>query len=731
MAETSHASRPRAASLLGRTRAVLVRERGSISLLLLLVLTAWLAFNWYQTLARMVRYYTPLPEWDYWRPAAFLKFYQAFDLRVLWRQHNEHRIVFPEIVFALDYLLLHGQKLLPLSMNFLCYFGSWLLLAWAFGRDALAPPIVRKMGILLAGIVIGWQGSAVVLADPFLLQWTLVQFAALLAFTFVVRLAETEATADLIAVLACTVVATYSSANGLLLWPVVLGAALTLKIGKRHLSAMTMAAVVSIGVYFTGYKFAGTLHIGALVRHPLYLLEFVGAYFSMPFGAIKRSEFGVALGVISVGVVVLFAIIAVRNRMLASRTGIVLFGWYVFMLITALMTAAGRMDPTERTFSAAKAARYFTGPLVTWAVFILLSLWLSSRLHWRFARPYAITFVAAVLLLVGLPKLRWWLYGHDQEHAKAQTAALAIELGVQDASVELGIFLDPAAVDVWTTALRENKLSVFYQGWSKWLGKAADNYAPTLVSPIPGEITYTFPVLDGVELAGWVDDSQMRGSNGWILLANEAGRIVGFGRKLPAGFPAVFDNPRTPPALGWVGFVNLNYPTKSFSAYAIDRRGLFPIEGSAGVPDVRVSTWQRAGPQIRGIQWEMDPSWTVNSPPPKGFFGQGPDKPVYWSWSGADSNTGRITSSAFTAPANACVILPVVQGPRVAGLSAAVVDADTGHMVATAPLQNVDHQWVFWRLPLPASAKRLRIFAQDEGKDWGEWLAIGNPSQCN
>ncbi|HTU45472.1 MAG TPA: hypothetical protein VMF91_10445 [Bryobacteraceae bacterium] len=730
MAEVLHASRFRALSVLARARAFLTTKRANIRWLLLLVLCGWLAFTWYQTIHRVVRYYTPLPTFDYWRTAASLRSYQAFDLRILWHQHNEHRIVFPEIVFAADYLLLHGRQVLPLAISFLCYVGSWLVLAWTFARHGSVSKPVRTIGIVLAGIIIGWQGSAVVLADAFLLQWTLLQLAVLLSLALLARLKETAANTDLAAVIVCAVIATYSSGNGLLLWPVLLAAALLLSIGRRQLLVLAIAAIVSMGMYFIGYQFVGRISIAKLLTHPGYLLEFIGAYLSMPFGAIKATEFGVTVGLISLALTVFFAAAAIRNRLLTSRVGIVLFGWYLFMLLTILLTVAGRMNLNDATFSAAKANRYLAGPLVTWAVFILLTLWLSARLGWRFVRPYGIAFVIAVLLLAGLPKLRWWLHGSDEEHAKEQMEALAIELGIQDPNVELGVFPDPPAVPFWSKDIREQHFSVFYKPRSKWLGEPASSYGRFQQSFIPGEITYEFPVLDGVEVAGWADESRLRRSRGWILLANESGQIVGFGRKLPAGFPGALENPRTPPALGWVGFVNLNYPTKSFSAYVIENGSLFPIQGSASVPDVQVSTWERAGPQIQGMQWQMDPSWTINSPPPPGIFGQGPHKPVYWSWSGADHNTGRITSSVFNAPANACMILPVLQGPKDGGLSAGVVDAEKGQMVASVPLQDTVHQWVFWRLPLPPQVRRLRIVAQDLGTSWGEWLAIGNPSQC-
>lgn len=729
MAEISEQSVP-APPMLARLRGFLAGNRSVICAAAIIVLAAWLSVSWFQTLSRMARYYTPLPTWDYWRTAAFLKRYQALDFSVLWQQHNEHRIVFPEIVFAADSVLAHGRQLIPLMVSFLCYFGSWLTLAWAFGRDRLLPPSVRALGILLAGLIIGWQGSAVVLSDTFLLQWTLMQFAVLLALTFLTRLRATERAADLIAVIAFAVVATYSSANGLLLWPVLLGAASLLRISKRQLTALTIAGSTSIGAYFIGYRFMGTLSPGNLVRHPVYLVEFIGAYLSMPFGAIKSTKFGVLVGLISLAFVMFFAIAAIRKRLLGSRIGVILFGWYLFMLLTVLVTAAGRMEPADPRLSGAKADRYLTGPLVTWAVFILLSLWLSSRLRWRLARPYAMAFVFAVLMLLGLPKLRWWLHGSDEAHAKDQMAALALELGIQDANVELAVFLDPPAVDNWEKPLREGHESVFYKGQSHWLGKPAASYARPGDSVIPGEITYSFPVLGGIEIAGWVDDLQLRGSKGWILLANERGQIAGFGRKLPAGFPDMLDNRRTPPTLGWVGFVNLNYAAGPVSAYAIDRRGLFPIEGTVDIPSVQPIRWQQGGPQIKGINWQMDASWVINRLPVQMFPGQGPKPPVYSSWNGNDGKTGRITSSVFPAPQNACLILPVLQGPRAGGLSAKVVNAQTGETIASVPFQSREHQWTYWRLPLAASAKQVRIEAEDKGTQWGEWLAIGIPSLC-
>lgn len=729
MAESSRPLSLESTSLASRISARLSNYRGFVGLAGLFLLFAWVAFNWVQTVQRILRYYNPLPAWDYWRTAAYLRSYEAFDLRVLWQQHNEHRIVFPEIVFAADYLLFHGRQILPLAVSFLCYAGTWAVLAWSFWSITSLRRSLRALGILLAGVIIGWQGSAIVLAAAFLLQWTLLELAVLLSLAFLIRLKETAANRYLIATICCAEIATYSSGNGLLLWPLLIGLALLISAGKRQIIMLAVTACISIAVYFIGYTFTDTLSIRKLLLHPFYSLKFTGAYLSMPFGALKSASFGVWLGIGSLSLMVVLAILAFRRGLLVSRAGVVLFGAYAFVVLTALLTAAGRLDPSELTFSAAKAPRYVSEPLIAWGVFILLCLWLCARSHRNFRMRIGVACVISALLLIAFPKFRWWLRGANADYANQQLAALGIELGLKDPGVILNIFPDPASINIWVDGLREPHLSVFYEGQSKWLGHEMHSFAPLVNSRVPGEITYTFPVLDGVEVGGWFDDSQLRGGTAWILLVNGEGKIVGFGRRLPAGFPYVLDNPRTPPTLGWAGFVNLKYPTKYFSAYLINKHGLLRLQGSVPIPNVRPTIRKPDTPPLKGLGWQMDASWTANNLRPNQPFGEGPSD-FYGSWSGSDANTGRITSSNFTAPRNACLILPVLQGPGAGGLSAGIVDADSGRVLASVPFQNAVKQWTFWRLPFDAPAERLRIVAEDQGKDWGEWLAVGNPVLC-
>lgn len=729
MAEISQLSRRERPTIWVRLRSAAQAHAQEAALFAVFLLAGWFAFSWFQTVSRIVRNYSPIPQFDYWRTAAYLHFYQAFDVTVLWRQHNDHRIIFPEIVFAADLLLLHGREILPISLSFLGFFGNWAVLAWTFCSVDSVSKELRAAGVLLAGIVIGWQGSAIVIASPFLIQWVLTQLAALLSLAFLVRLKETGRRRNLALAILFAVIATYSSSNGLVLWAVLIVAALLLRVDKRQVLILAASGILSVAIYFIGYKFSGELSIKTLILHPIYFVEFIAAYLSMPFGALKSPRFGMKLGLVTVCIVVGMAVVAVRKRRLRSRAGVVLFGSYLFLILTAALTAAGRMDITDLGFVNAKAARYVSGPLAGWGIFILITFWFVSQ--WRKAAGYVLALVFAVLLLLGLAKLRWWLQIQETDFSRAQLAALAMEQGIYDPSIILGIFPDAMSAELWSKGLRENRLSVFYKSHAKWLGQPADRFAHQLDTVAPGQVSYTIPVRGGLEIAGWFDTSQTNFRHAqWVVFANEAGQMAGFGRKLPAGFPDSIDSPRMPPSLGWVGFINLKYPVKTFTTFLIDRRGLIPLQGSTSIPDEQIVDGRSVGAQVAGIQWQMDPAWSVNGIPANWPFGYPPRGPVFGSWSGDDANTGRLTSSVFAPPADGCLVLPVLQGPRGGNLSASIVNPQNNQAVAQVRFDNGPNAWKFWEMRIPSAVTQVRIIADDRGKGWGEWLAIASPSKC-
>lgn len=698
----------------------------------MIILAAWLCFEFYGTVILIVHYYNRLPVWDYWRIPENLARYQAFDFTILWKQHNEHRIIFPELVFALDMLVWHGSGILPVVLSAVTYLAIWVALSAILFATKSVSLEAKIFACLLGAIVMFWGGSVYVLAAPFLLQWPLMQLAiacSLIAIAYVTRDRGGRALA---ACIACAVVSTYSSANGMFIWPVLVGAGFVLRLSKRQMIILTSAAAISIGVYFIGYKFSSSLNILAMLTHPFFTLGFLGSYLSMPFAGKKPAQFGIRIGLISLALVIYLLVLSVRARKIRQPIAVVLFGSYAFTLFTALVTAGGRMNPDDPSMISAKAPRYVTVPMVNWAVFIFLCFWALSEFRSRRSEVRAAAVAVALLLYLGFAGPRTWLRDAGRDFSEQQMAALSIEDGLRDPKLLAKTFPGAGFVLAYLPTLEKNKLSVFYKTRAGWIGKPATQFSSIHASIATGEIVSILPIRSGIELTGWVDDTTLRGPYTWVVLTNQDGRIVGFGKRLSAGFPPDVQSPRIPSALGWVGFVSTKQKVSTVSAYVLDSRKkwLVPIEGSAQIPPVQALAAEEVGAPLPKLRWQTDPSWTVNRLPQQVDFGPGPQPPIYVSWSGSDAGTGQAISSAFAPPANNCVVMPVLHGPSAEGLSVDLQDAATGASIASAPMQDSDMQWSYWRILVPPTAKQLKIVARDEGKGWGQWVGVADPFAC-
>lgn len=718
-------------SALNRAGSSFAANRIEIAIIAILGLATWLVFNWTATLLRIAHFYTPLWVWDYWRVAQDLDAYRRFDLSVFWKQHNEHRIVFPEVLFAIDVLLLHGRKLLPLFVSIACYIGTWIVMARALFSDRNTPSFIKTIATLLAGIVAGYAGSAFVLATAFLVQWTLMQFAAVMALLLICRLKESGKTTYLAGAIAASVIANYTSGNCLFFWPILIAAALLLRLDKRHVWVVVGSAIASTGLYFVGYRFSNRLNLKLFLQHPLYSLDFVASYMSMPFGGLHNPKYGVVIGLLSMAVAVTLFVIAIRGKLISSPCAIVLFGCYCLTLVTALLTAAGRMDLHDPTFHEAKGERFETVPQMTWAVFILLCFWVSARRRWKVLSPNLIALGFAIALAVGFAKLQSWKNTQTIFFSRAQLEAISLMNGVDDPKLVLPIFRSPAFIDVFLPKLQEQHLSIYSEPYINWLGRPAAAFGPVINGSQQGKITYTYPVKAGVEVIGWTYDSNKRKSSSSILLVSEAGQIVGVGKTLSTQLPDGFYPANTPPSLAWIGFVSRRFGNGSLIAYVIRKRGLEKLLGYTPMPAIQVASIGSVGPVIPNIQWQMNGIWKRNGFPPDLDAGSAPATVLYGSWNKTrDQSTGRIASSVFGAPAKDCIIVPVLHGPAVTGLSVQVVNAEDDDVVANAPMLAADTRWNFWRIPLGSGVNRLRIIATDEGRNWGEWLGVAGPSEC-
>ncbi len=685
-------------------------------------LIAWLAYDLFSTIERVAAYYVPLPVGDYWRVVQNMQNYRSFHLGFLWQQHNEHRIIFPELIFAADVLMDHGRMILTTAVSMVCYAITWAVLSGTVLNDSGLSLLDRWTALLLSGVVVFWQVGALVLAQPFLLNWTLMQMALALALLSLAR-------GSLVGVITAGVVATYSSANALFLFPLLFVMALVIRMQRRFLVWLAICAVIFPSLYFIGYVFLhGTKQAGPWT-HPAYFAGFVGAYLSMPFGGMMHPAVAASIGLFSVLGFAGFFMLARRHGLLGTAPAVVLFGYAAFALLTAAMTAAGRMDAADKNFAAARASRYMTMPLMNWAALLMLAFWLSARLKWRMVTVLQLTVAVSICLLISMYKLRTWQKDASEYFQNGQLAALSIDNGLLDSQLIDRIFPSPELVALYLPALRRDRMALFYDDRSRWLGESALKFGDLQAQNIPGEISYTFPVEHGVQVVGWADVSAARGPFRWLLLIDDQKRVVGFGEWLPAGFPPELRTEITPTQEAWVGFINSGEARSGSSVRAavVTRKGLVPLQGVAIVPTVEAVSQSETGGAIANVVWKSDgrePAAGVRQAPKYGWLPAGPAYQI------PEHGSGRMLSSPFDAPLNGCVVVPILHGKFTRGLSARLLDADSGKLLAELPFRDGDESWSAWRVRFPAETKHLQIAATDDGRDFFQWIAVSAPLAC-
>ncbi len=700
-------------------------------------LLAWALIAWVHFAAAQIRFYSPLPFYDYWNTVSKISSYRRFDFTVLWEQHNEHRIIFPEIVFAADYLFFRGREILPSVLSNVFYASIWLVLSASLGTSlrymSKMSQLIQLCGIFLAGVVMAWKGGANLIATPFMLQWTLTLAMAPLALLLLQQVPISRCSWFYLAgVIVCCVVCNYSSANGLFFWAIVFAAAFILRISKQKLSILAASAAISIAVYFVGYHFFQQTKLSIVFAHPIYTISFIAAYLGMPFTAVTP-RLGVSFGLFELVAYFAFVALAVRRRCLSTGTGVVLFGFYFFCLLTAFITAAGRMDPQDSAFGAAMAQRYILTPLAAHATLILTAAWLISNSRYYLWIPFYCVFALGFALLGKSQGVRSWLEFERISFANVQLASLAFESGVDDLGLMKTIYPGGEQVAIDLPILRKGGLSTFASGRMEWLGRPAASVFPIISDqPEPGAVTAVRPLTSGLVVLGWTESPRRIWGSQQFVFLDENQRIIGFGRKLPAGLPPRLASFDTPQSIAWVGFVNRTFDSKSFLCYAVEMHGkaLVPVGRPTAIPPISGIRADQVGEAIPSIDWDLQGAWMRNGPIPSKPADMPPATSYYESWAGDDSNTGTIASHPFSNPPGNCLVVTGAHGPSTEGLSETVIDADRNQPIASVPFTPGDIAWHYWKVDLPASVQHVRIVAQDQGRHWGEWQMIGDLHLC-
>jgi hypothetical protein len=390
------------------------------------------------------------------------------------------------------------------------------------------------------------------------------------------------------------------------------------------------------------------------------------------------------------------------------------------------MFAYGRMDPRDPALAAALAARYVSLPLTFCANLCVAIGWLIMRLDrgrpgalplWLHIGAAAMTLVLLAAVM-GRQKVYEKVFASQQ--ARANESGIALAAGLEDPDTIRTIFPDPPFVLKRLASIRQKRLSIFAAGRQDWMGQPIGRVfqasSPDLCS---GALETLAAVTGGYRATGWAWDRQAGRPPHDTVLTNSAGIMVGFGQTRPGGYAADSH---------WAGFSRFAGIRGTLQAYAIVRgRMVCALGPPRQAPPVTILTPSLVGARIPIAAWQADPAWTRNGFHPS--VGTLSGEILYGSYSGSDALRGVLTSAPFETGGRECIALPVAHGPSLGGQSIRLVEAESGLTVASIPLNETPGIWQFWPVALPGVA-RLRIIAEDNGSQWGQWVGVGEPHWC-
>ena len=501
------------------------------------------------TLFTIWRLHVPLPYWDEWSSIIDLRLFDEgrYGLADLAGQHNEHRILFPRLVFWADARLFAMSGWLNLSVTVLLQAANAAVLLMLVRRR-----VPRAQFLLLAGFVVVLLFSLRQeqnFTNGFQLQFVGVfTAAALAAVAYVKALERIDAGAGrsapffLLAALGCGISA-YTMANGILAGFVLAGAAVLRGTRGRVVAVTLVLSVLLAALYLHHYVPGGSsLPLREIPSHLWAYPRYLTAYLGNPLGSDLRTTqaFGV-LGLVLAGAAVWW--VATRRR--RDPDALALLAVMGFVLAGAALTSYGRVAlGTAQAFE----SRYATPSLIFWCALVLF--WFpqvvgqgapATPTRLAASRLPGLALGALMLLLAGASV---WFEATAWPDLALRSTALrhvsdSLMSGLLDGDAASSYENNtPEDIAGYVPYLRSHRLAAFADPAYALTGRALVPSERT--SPCPGSVTaHATPLLgaDGARLDGTVPQQALVDVPTRIVVTDAAGRVVGFGSASLPGVP--------------------------------------------------------------------------------------------------------------------------------------------------------------------------------------------------
>ena len=370
------------------------RKRGPLKGLALLV--AWLAPL--ALLAATIRFSVNVPyqdEWE-WADLAYHAKTGTLTFSQIYAAHNEHRNTIPNLVFLL-FDRFGSWNILYEQLFSVAVIVAGLAVLWRLTRRRI-PGTRGAITFAAISLLVCGFGQWENLALGYNIGWNICTSAAFAVVALLVT--PSRSLRHVVAAAAVATIASFSSGQGLLMWPVGLAAiALVPRYPYRTASAWLVVALVVIGLYYTDYH-NGSPVTPARPNEALACLQYTLALLGTPLRSGSGVEQATDVGGFLLAALLIAALPDVIRRTPSSFVRNA--PWYalaLYALLGAAFTAASRV---HLGLESAMASRYFAIAvfLPVAIIGLVATSWPRirppSRVGWRFA------FTAGIALMVGM-----------------------------------------------------------------------------------------------------------------------------------------------------------------------------------------------------------------------------------------------------------------------------------------------------------------------------------------
>ena len=501
----------------------------------------------------VVRTMSPVVYWDAWQWVNLLNSWaeQGFTWSSLFSVQNEHQIAVERILLLADTYLSRGTNWPLVLLNVALYACALIAFVRLFRFAASANGADRIDLAAYSAFVSIVLFAAANLAN---LTWSFV-VSYVVAMTFIVFAVLTviqtlraarhddniRAWAWLAATTAITLIGSYSSANGILVWPIVLVILAFGGLRKSQFAALASIGAVTIALYALTLSLNGSMNADPRItwRNPAtyvdYLPFFLGNIVAAEENHLSRTIF--ALGYIGILGSIVAGLVFIRTRKSWNIYQIGLLGVLAFELVTGVMIALTRQNWGGGF--AMIVDRYRLTDAMFWSAAVALPLSASWPRPWvrEAARIATAALMAGITSAVVAHQGRT-LEKYFDRYGNWEVAADALRMNVMDKPALQAVMVPDASMIAPIDFLRRHRLSVFADGRFEQVGKPFPaNYQIAPNATCQGSVS-RISAVDGERgawrVTGEAWDTAERRVPGHLLFVDDASKtVVGLGSAVP------------------------------------------------------------------------------------------------------------------------------------------------------------------------------------------------------